>query len=277
MAENDETILDGGTKTGTEGNPGSDWREALGDYKDEPSFKDYKDLGSVLKTYKNQESMLGKRVEIPGDDAPEDKVKEFYGKLAPKDVADYGIDTSDEKTKELLETLRENGVSKRQAKALTEKIAAIGAAEGEASKAASAAARQASIDKLKEIYGGESQVKEALGDAAKFLDEAIVSKYPEFMDFLRNTKISEGGVEVALANHPVLAHAFKVMSDAIGDDEKVLDGETGSKESGDLMSRWTAKLSEMSASTADKSSPEYQKLQREIAAIEKEMDSGLDK
>ena len=63
-------------------------RSWLGDYKEDPSFQNYKDLNSVLKTFKNQESMLGERIKIPKDESNDDEYNKFVSKTRPKAIED---------------------------------------------------------------------------------------------------------------------------------------------------------------------------------------------
>lgn len=51
------------------------------DLRDNPSLQDFKDVNSLAKSYTHAQSMLGKSVRIPGEDASEEQLEKFYQDL----------------------------------------------------------------------------------------------------------------------------------------------------------------------------------------------------
>ena len=60
----------------------ADWRDELPpEYKEEPSLKDYKDLGSLAKSHVELQKMIGSSIRPPGPDAAPEAKKEFLDKF----------------------------------------------------------------------------------------------------------------------------------------------------------------------------------------------------
>ncbi len=125
--------------------PSSSQDHWLGDdYKDHVSLKDYPSQEALIKSHLNLQSMLGKSVRIPGNDASDKQREDFYTKLSevdgvvkvpsnpedadgwgalykkmgrPDSVEGYGVD-ADERTLNLYHSL---GLNPSQARALEER------------------------------------------------------------------------------------------------------------------------------------------------------------
>lgn len=72
--------------------PANDFHSMLGDFAKDPAFKDFKDVGSLAKSYKETKSLVGQKLGIPGADATPESKAAFYKALGvPDDVAGYGL------------------------------------------------------------------------------------------------------------------------------------------------------------------------------------------
>lgn len=117
----------------------------------------------LLSSYRNLEKFAGgskSLVELPGDDAPPEKVAEFYDRLGrPKSPQDYGIQPPEGADKALAEwftkTAHENGLSGKQAKGLFEQWQAMAGQRMEATQAEQREAQEQAITSLKREWGGE--------------------------------------------------------------------------------------------------------------------------
>lgn len=234
-------------------------------YKNDPVISGFKNINDVFKSFKNQESMLGSRIKLP-DESNDDEYNKFVSKTRPKAVEDYGIEVKDESGKELLQTLYDNGLTKRQAKAVVDRLKVIGDSEVNNSKAAKERQAQEAFDNLIKIYGDKDKTEAALKDVDKFLEGTVGKKYPEFIDFIRQATVKSGDKEMTLANHPQMAHALKVMAEMVADDNKMIETDA-SEDKGSLMEQWQGVLGQMN-NLRDRDAPEYLKLQKEKARIE---------
>ena len=234
-------------------------------YREDPSFKDYKDLESVFKTYKEQESMLGSRIKIP-DESDDKQYSDFVEKLRPKSLDEYGIEAKDDATRDLLQSLYDNGLTKRQAKALVGKLSEVGTKQQELSYEKDKQYKEKAFQELVKEYGSEENATNAIKEVKDFLDKTVGKKYPDFLEFLENATIKVGEDELALANHPAMARALKVMVDMTKDDDKDIKGEP-SVSNEDLKTQWLGVIEKMS-SHPNNYSAEYQNLIKEKEKIE---------
>lgn len=237
------------------GGGGTDTKEWLPEeYREDVSFKDVKDLPSLLKTYKNQESMIGSRIKPPSDDSTDDEYNDFVSKIRPKDVKDYGIEADES----LLKTLHETGVPKRMAKNLVDKFGEMQQELKSSSAAKDKEQKEKAFESLVKEYGDKEKAEAGLKEINKLVDKTIGEKFPEFRDFMDNATVKVGDEEIALANHPVMAKALKVVLDMTTDDDKNLDGDGATQE--DLEQQWLDVVSEMTKSEHGQDEAEYQKL-----------------
>lgn len=86
----------------------------------------FQKLGDLAKGYANLEKKLGNSVNIPGEDATAEETKAFYAKLGVPESAE-GYSIKDEKAGTFRELAFSNNLTDRQAKALYEGLAQIGA------------------------------------------------------------------------------------------------------------------------------------------------------
>jgi len=115
----------------------------------------------AIESYRNLEKFAGgskSLIEVPGDDAPPEKLGEFYDRLGrPKAPAEYGLQVPEGADKGLAEwftkTAHEQGLTARQAKGLFEQWNAMAGERGQAMEAAQAEATETGIRELKREWG----------------------------------------------------------------------------------------------------------------------------
>ncbi len=61
-----------------------DWRAQLGEYADSPALKDTKSVESLAKQFVDQQSYLGRNIQVPDAEATPERWDEFYSKVAEK-------------------------------------------------------------------------------------------------------------------------------------------------------------------------------------------------
>lgn len=197
------------------------------EYRDHPVIKTFKTPEDFAKSWSEAQKMIGQRGDIPKktqEEAPEEWV-EFYKKAGmPEKVEEYGIEGSGDDYQNLLNSMHKAGLSKSQAKKVYESLTELGTQKNEASAEAAKASRNKAYQEIVTKYGGEEQAKAALEKASGFIDNSLIKEYPEFGEFFRSAKISGPDGEVALANHPVMAEAFRLIADMVGDDSRNLKG-----------------------------------------------------
>lgn len=94
---------------------------------DSPMKDKFKNVKSLVVAYDNLEKKMGhKRTVIPTDNSPQEDWDEFYKDLRPAEATDYDDVMEDligeDQKKTLGETFFNNGLSKRQAKAIMEEV-----------------------------------------------------------------------------------------------------------------------------------------------------------
>ena len=170
----------------------------------------------VFKKLEGAQVLLGKKRGIPeGDDQKE--WDEFHSKLRPAKADDYEIETGEKPDKEWLAVLRtgahESGISNRQLKGLTSKLAPFFKGRAEAQAAETAKMEKEYVDFAKQAMGEgwdkrQGRVMQAIKELApegakKFIDklnnndmalmvatiDSVLSKYAKEDDF----KAPEGG------------------------------------------------------------------------------------
>jgi len=86
MADN---LIDAGAEQGGE-EQGSSFHDQLPeDLRDDPSLQDIEDVGSLAKSYVHAQRMVGKdKLAMPGEDATQEEIDEFYNKLGRPETPD---------------------------------------------------------------------------------------------------------------------------------------------------------------------------------------------
>lgn len=89
-------------------------------YKDAGWASNIKSVNDLWEQHANAQKLIGKKtIGIPSADSSEAEIAEFYSHLRPQEAKDYEIDLGDD-TEEFQKVFYENGISARQAKAITE-------------------------------------------------------------------------------------------------------------------------------------------------------------
>jgi hypothetical protein len=92
------------------------------EYRDRDWIKKYKSREDFFKGVDSLQNLTGKKLDNLAPDfekATDDELRAYYAKTAPKSVKDYGFEFEDEGG--ILETMKENGLTKKQAKAVMDK------------------------------------------------------------------------------------------------------------------------------------------------------------
>lgn len=277
----DEKLLNvGGGDNADTGDTGSDnasdntggdskpWYDGLPDDLVDDDIKNHKTLEDLLKTHVNQRSLVGKKSEIPKLSREEDPQAwaDFDKKFGvPEAPTEYGIEAEEA----LLEAFKKTGLNKSQAKGLFETLSSMANEKTEAAKQQEAESYKKAYDDLVLKYGGEKEAKEILAQTSAFIDKTLGQKYPEFVDFIRDTKINTPDGATYLANHPVMAEAFRVLSEMTSDDSRDIKGVPAATK--ETMMEEFQNLSIEMASMPDNYSPEYKTKQKRLNILKEKL------
>ena len=95
------------------------------EYREDPTFKDYKSLDGLLKSHKEQAKMIGERMVLPKDDAGDDVWENYFTKHGrPSEHSEYEVSFGDDipRTEEQIENVKKMmhkaGLNKKQASIL---------------------------------------------------------------------------------------------------------------------------------------------------------------
>lgn len=95
------------------------------EYKSEGWTNNLKSIDDLWKMNANAQKLIGRK-NMPDANSSEADWQDFYAKMRPEKVEDYGIDFEDKAEKEFFEkAFFENGISKRQAEALLKEYKAV--------------------------------------------------------------------------------------------------------------------------------------------------------
>lgn len=203
----------------------SDWRESLPeDLRSEASLQDINSIDDLAKSYVNSQKMIGNSLRIPSEDASEEVLNEFYGKLEgvkgvarldsndihsklgwPEDKAAYaeglpeGVEIDQARFEKYAELAHESKMTKEQFQGLIK----LNAAEAQAQAEANEKSYLEGQNKLKEIWGQDFENRiQGAQEAAKMYSE----KYPEAMEQLLNSDMS---------NNPAVLSMFSELYSAM--------------------------------------------------------------
>lgn len=94
------------------------------DYKEAGWAQNIKSYDDLWKMNANAQNLIGRKtIGVPGDDATDAELNEFYGKIRPQSASDYELDEDD--SKDFAQLFYDNGLSKRQVANLTQGIQSI--------------------------------------------------------------------------------------------------------------------------------------------------------
>ena len=198
-----------------------DWKASIPeDLQNEPSLADIKDVASLAKGFVHAQHMIGSdKVAIPGTQASQEELDNFYNKLGRPETVD-GYEAPTENMPEIpydnelqtmfFEEAHRIGLNKQQAGALI---------RWQAEQA------QASIE------NGNQQAEINLEKAQDAMRKEFGKAYEEKMDLAKNAALEFGGDELmkvldatGLGNEPAVIKAFANIGKAISNDEIIGGG-----------------------------------------------------
>lgn len=192
------------------------------EYKDNPALKDYKDIGGLIKSHLNLQTMVGGSLKIPTDDNPE-SWNQLYDKLGrPKTADEYQFDLGEElKDAQLDPELTKWGKELFHKYGLTAKQA-NGVMKDYVQREMQVNEGKQSRDDMLDEY--EDALREQLG--GKF-DESIqlaTRARDMFLDEETRQFLDESG----LGSHPGLVNTFIKIGNLLKEDKAFSDGAANS-------------------------------------------------
>lgn len=186
------------------------------DLKGDSAFEGVADLPSLVKSYVNAQRMIGKdKVALPGENATEEELNEFYSKLGrpespdkygfkPPEELPEGYSVQEELVKEFSEQAHKHGLTTAQAKHLFDWFVGKQASEYQAFNEHLSTSQQEAVDSLKQEWGRafDERVGLAKQAVAKFGGDEL------------KTYLDESG----LGNHPSLIKAFAEVGKLLKED-----------------------------------------------------------
>ena len=195
----------------------SDWKESLPeDIRSEASLQNINSIADLAKSYVNSQKMIGSSIRIPSEDASEEALNEFYGKLEgvkgvarldsndihsklgwPEDKQDYsqGLPEDLEVNQDVLNKYASVA---HEAKLTKEQFNSLMRLSAEEARTASEYNEKSFLegqDKLKEVWGQDFDNRiQGAQEAAKMYSE----KYPEAMEQLLNSDMSKNPAVLSL-------------------------------------------------------------------------------
>jgi hypothetical protein len=146
-------------------NGGADFAALLPeDLRENPSLKDFKDVGSLAKSYLDTKTKIGGMTTVPAADAGAEAWGKLYDRLGRPETADkyelklpevQGQTFSPEAMKAFRDHAHETGLTSKQAQANMDWYMKVFQGQVEASSAALAEAAGASVSELRKEWGGE--------------------------------------------------------------------------------------------------------------------------
>lgn len=205
-----------GTPGGGTGGAGSDFRASLpAEYQQHPSLNDIKDLGSLVKSYVNAQSMIGAdKLVLPRPDAGPQEWEAVYNRLGrPSDAAKYDLSKTQipqnfpfdpaftDKAKALFHKV---GLSQTQAATMWDEMIKAEVGNYSMFTEERAKAREKAIETLKGEWGADFNKNQALAEQAKYAFGG---------DELKNWL-----AETGLADDPMLTKLFAKVGQAMAED-----------------------------------------------------------
>ncbi len=173
------------------------WKDGIADeYKS--NFEKFNDLNGFAKSYTEMQKEFGSRVKVPGDDAGEDAVEDFYKKVGrPETIDGYGYKPSEDIPKEVgwnedkvnanLKLAHELGMNKRQANKFMRQM------EAREVDSFTEAKEKKNVDRKAEMEAALGKIKEEYGGGYKEVLAASNWALNEFADKETQAFIKEHG------------------------------------------------------------------------------------
>lgn len=214
----EDTQVDNQGASGPEA--GSDWLGSVSDeIRNDPSMADIQNIEGLAKGYVHAQHMIGSdKVVLPGKDATDEQLSEFYNKLGRPETAD-GYETPTENMAmeidaqlagNFFEEAHRIGLSKTQAAALMRWQAEQGA-------------------EMQDEYAQRGERSQA--EAVEVLQKEFGDAFDEKLNLARDAALQFGGEELmevmdstGLGNHPEVIKAFAKIGRAMASDEVVGGG-----------------------------------------------------
>lgn len=202
-----------------------------------PAFKDIKDMSGLVKSYLHAQSFVGKRFELPGENATPEEINTFYKNLGrPEKPEDYsfkddGLPKEIYGREEILKSMRavmhQNGLTKKQAEAvfdaytqtMNKHVEQLGVQEKERKTQA--------VEQLKKDFGADLDKKVNMA-------RAVVNKFggDEFKEYLNKS---------GLGDNPQLIRMFAKLAEAMGNDQMLSGtGDAGSGSAAEALQKLRA-------------------------------------
>lgn len=198
-----------------------DWRESLPeDLRAEPALRDIKDVAGLAKSMIHAQKLVGMDrdniVAVPGEDADEGTLNEFYTKIGRPDTADgyqlpvdkvqlpEGMERNEEMEKWYKDTAHKFGLSAKQAAGLYQEYMTFAAQALDGNNVRLDQMRDQVTADLKKEWGAayETRLKQAVAPLKAYADE-------DFVEFLNET---------GLGSHPSMIKFMHKISTVLGED-----------------------------------------------------------
>lgn len=188
------------------------------EYKDSPALKDYKDIGSLIKSHLSLQSMVGSSLPMPKDE-DETSWNTVYDKLGrPKTAEEYKFELGEElkevqldenRTKWASQLFHKAGLNNKQANAILNEYVKL-----EMEQLQQGDKSEEWTEALKKEFGDKFEENTALAArAAKMFGDAETLKW-----------LNESG----LGNHPSLVKMFANIGNLLKEDKAFADGASSS-------------------------------------------------
>lgn len=184
------------------------------EYKDNAALRDYKDLGGLLKSHINLQSMVGNNIPMPKDENDE-SWNQVYDKLGrPKTPAEYQLKLADEfkdiqldenRTKWAQDLFHKAGLNSRQANAILNEYVKL------------------EMQQMQEADNSDkwvNQIKQEFGD--KFEEKTTLAQ--QAVKMFGDQETRQWLTDSGLGNHPSLVKMFANIGNLLKEDKAFTEG-----------------------------------------------------
>ena len=252
----------------------ADWKEYIedSDLRTSSQIQDYKSVDDLVKAHNHHMSMVGSSVRLPNEMAGEEDWQKFYSKIGrPDEASSYKLNTPkvpdgmkfDEGIKTNFSGIAfKNGLRPDQASALFDWMTGTGIDIESQKQEAFAKAKEQNIEKIKENWGDEFNLR------AKNVNKAINSFLPED---------SRERIMAMATNDLDFANMLSAVGEQIGEDSSVGSGSSGSsteiKTHNDLMKEITEHQRDPNGAYRDRSHPGHKEAVAEVHKLFEQLTS----
>jgi len=198
-------------------------------YKDKDWAKNLNSAEDLFKQFENAQSLIGRSLQLPGDNATDEDWAKVYNRLGrPEKMEDYGIKAPEgsaeelkKQTDQLAKIFHDNGLSKKQAGKIIESMSGLNAD---------------AIKKAKEMQDAKAQsdknyeelVKKTFGDKKDEVEKTAKGLLDKFAPAELKSKLAELSPEALV----VLSATLKGISDTYISEEDLKNLQNGTSSSG---------------------------------------------